>query len=69
MKMFEKQARKDHGHEGYVLYFLDSDENVIGLLKKKSVWYIIVRALREKLRFFISKRSNQTVDDVEKKAS
>lgn len=36
--MMYKQIRKDHGHEGYVLYFLDSDENVIGLLKKKSAW-------------------------------
>jgi hypothetical protein len=32
------KVRKDTGHEGVVLYFMDSSDNVIGLLKKKTVW-------------------------------
>ena len=41
------KIRHDYGYEGEVLYFLDSSENVIGLLKKKTAWYIIARAIRE----------------------
>ena len=45
-----KKIRQGYGYEGEVLYFLDSDSNVIGLLKKKTIWYILCRATREKLR-------------------
>ena len=31
--------RKGHGYEGEVLYFIDKDGEVIGLLKKKTIWY------------------------------
>jgi len=41
------------GTEGRVVYFLDKDDNVIGLLKKKSAWYIILRALREKVKQYL----------------
>ncbi|CAF0805884.1 unnamed protein product [Adineta ricciae] len=36
--------------EGSVLYFLNKDDQVIGLLKKKTIWYVILRAIREKVR-------------------
>ncbi|CAG5116512.1 unnamed protein product [Candidula unifasciata] len=45
-----KQIRQGYQFEGEVLYFLDSGNHVIGLLKKKTVWYIICRAIREKAR-------------------
>ena len=45
-----KQIRQGYGYEGEVLYFLDCDDSVIGLLKKKTIWYILCRATREKLR-------------------
>ena len=45
-----KSVRQGYGYEGEVLYFLDSDSTVIGLLKKKTIWYILCRAIREKLR-------------------
>ncbi|CAH1780214.1 unnamed protein product [Owenia fusiformis] len=32
------QIRQGYGYEGEVLYFLDSENNVIGLLKKKTIW-------------------------------
>lgn len=42
------KVRKDYGYEGEVFYFVDSKSNVIGLLKKKTAWYILARAVREK---------------------
>ena len=59
------KVRKDQGYEGVVLYFLDADLNVIGLLKKKTVWYIVLRAIREKLRSFLSAKSERS-QDIEK---
>jgi hypothetical protein len=65
-----------HSYEGKVLYFLDGDGKVIGLVKvetksprhtcrsgltrlaspvaaqKKTVWYIIIRAVREKMKAY-----------------
>ena len=40
--------RISHGFEGEVMYFMDECENVIGLMKKKTAWYIVLRAIREK---------------------
>ena len=37
--------------EGAVLYFLDAKQQVIGLLKFKSIWYILLRAVREIIKF------------------
>lgn len=51
------------------MYFIDSDFNVIGLLKKKTTWYIIIRAIREKLRNFISVKSTKTKDELDKAIS
>ena len=45
-----KTIRQGYCYEGEVLYFLDSESTVIGLLKKKTIWYIVCRAIREKLR-------------------
>jgi hypothetical protein len=42
------KVRRETGYEGEVLYFLDSKDNVIGLLKKKTAWYVLLRAIREK---------------------
>ncbi|XP_076449825.1 uncharacterized protein LOC143286118 [Babylonia areolata] len=44
------QIRQGYQYEGEVLYFLDDGGSVIGLLKKKTIWYIICRAIREKVR-------------------
>ena len=43
------KIRHDYGYEGEVLYFVDNDNNVIGLLKKKTAWYVVVRAIREQV--------------------
>ncbi|RUS68993.1 hypothetical protein EGW08_023245 [Elysia chlorotica] len=45
-----KTIRQGYQYEGEVLYFLDRSNNVMGLLKKKTIWYIICRAIREKAR-------------------
>ncbi len=41
-------VRRGCYYEGEVLFFLDSAGNVIGLLKKKTAWYVVLRAIREK---------------------
>ena len=46
--------RRGHGYEGEVLYFLDDKDNVIGLLKKKTAWYILLRSLREIVTHMVS---------------
>ena len=42
------RVRRGEGYEGEVLYFMDTDGNTIGLLKKKTSWYVVLRAIREK---------------------
>jgi hypothetical protein len=42
-----ERVREDR--EGAVAYFLDADGRVIGLWKLKTAWYILVRAIREKV--------------------
>jgi len=59
------KIREDYGHEGVVIYFLDEKENVIGMLKKKTTWYIVLRAIREKIRSFISPKSSQSISEFE----
>ena len=63
------KVRNDYGYEGCVLYFLDEDSNVIGILKKKTTWYIIIRAVREKLRSYLSNKSTTTLPQLEDKVS
>ena len=38
-----ERVRRDVGYEGEVLYFLDARDNIIGLLKKKTAWYVALR--------------------------
>lgn len=45
----EVEVRGMEGTEGRVLYFV-RDGQCVGLMKKKAVWYIVVRAIREKCR-------------------
>lgn len=50
---------------------MDSSHDVIGLLKKKTVWYIILRAIREKLRNTFTKRGKdgQSIAETRQKMS
>lgn len=43
-----QQIRSNYGYEGEVFYYLDSNQAVFGIIKKKTTWYIILRAIREK---------------------
>eukprot|EP00092_Neocalanus_flemingeri_P011904 GFUD01012836.1.p1 GENE.GFUD01012836.1~~GFUD01012836.1.p1 ORF type:complete len:710 (+),score=159.73 GFUD01012836.1:83-2212(+) len=43
------EIRTGYGYEGEVMYFLDENDATVGLLKKKTAWYIICRAIREKV--------------------
>ena len=42
-------VRRGYGYEGEVLYFVDGGDRVIGLLKKKTAWYVLSRAVREQV--------------------
>jgi hypothetical protein len=42
--------RSEYGKEGSVLYYFNDADKCIGMMKKKSVWYVVVRAIREKIR-------------------
>jgi len=42
-----------YGKEGSVLYYANREGRVIGMMKKKTIWYIIVRAIREKAKGLI----------------
>eukprot|EP00091_Calanus_sinicus_P001439 TRINITY_DN11423_c0_g1_i1.p1 TRINITY_DN11423_c0_g1~~TRINITY_DN11423_c0_g1_i1.p1 ORF type:complete len:333 (+),score=81.15 TRINITY_DN11423_c0_g1_i1:112-999(+) len=43
------EIRLGYGYEGEVLYFLDENDTTVGLLKKKTAWYVLCRAIREKV--------------------
>ena len=45
------EIRSRENSEGMVLYYLNEQNQTIGLLKVKTFWYILLRALREKLNF------------------
>lgn len=46
------KAHAQYQHEGAVNLFLDVDANVIGMEKHKTVWYVCLRAIREKAKTF-----------------
>ena len=56
---FIKDARKEEEIEGYVLYYIRTDlnghEQTIGLEKIKTIWYVMLRALREKTIYAFTK--------------
>eukprot|EP00095_Tigriopus_kingsejongensis_P002818 maker-scaffold80_size398941-snap-gene-1.9 protein:Tk02818 transcript:maker-scaffold80_size398941-snap-gene-1.9-mRNA-1 annotation:"hypothetical protein BRAFLDRAFT_126791" len=63
-------VRRGYGYEGEVFYYLDRRGNVIGLLKKKTAWYVMCRAIREKARQahgdFEGKRGYDQIETVKK---
>ena len=44
-----EEVRAGYGYEGEVLYFLDKEDRTVGLVKKKTAWYVLCRAIREKV--------------------
>lgn len=46
------KAHAQYQHEGAVNLFVDADANVIGMEKHKTVWYVCLRAIREKAKRF-----------------
>lgn len=54
------------------MYYLDKDENTIGLIKVKTTWYIVLRALREKTVYTFTaatKRKDWSLDEQIKKTA
>ncbi|KAG0712982.1 hypothetical protein GWK47_017247 [Chionoecetes opilio] len=61
-----RQGKHGYREEGEVLYFLDESEKTIGLVKTKTVWYIMLRALREKVAYAFHKSRQQQQHNAEK---
>lgn len=51
---------------GAVLYYLNAEGRTIGMMKKKTIWYILVRSLREKARAYFAFLSKQEHEDIER---
>jgi len=66
---YMSNIRKAFGYEGKVLNFLDAHDNNIGMIKKKTTWYIILRAIREKVCFFIQPNCKLTAQEKTAKIS
>eukprot|EP00644_Phytophthora_capsici_P001971 jgi/Phyca11/128290/e_gw1.74.41.1 len=47
-----ERSKSAYQHEGGVHLFLDEEAAVIGMQKHKSVWYVCLRAIREKAKTF-----------------
>ena len=52
-----REVRNCLEKEGDVFYYITNDAKTIGLNKVKSAWYILLRALREKLDYFLNSKS------------
>lgn len=64
IKLFFFKTRKGYATEGAVLYFIDSEYNIIGMLKKKTTWYIVLRAVREKIKSYLSPKATMSLEDL-----
>lgn len=51
--LFDDIRFNTYGKEGSVLYYVNAEGRTIGMMKKKTVWYILVRAIREKTKGLI----------------
>lgn len=62
-------VRRGRGYEGEVLYFVDDAGNTIGVLKKKTAWYVVLRALREKVAHALGAmgKGSATADEIKPK--
>ncbi|ODM96589.1 hypothetical protein Ocin01_10087 [Orchesella cincta] len=60
---YMSKVRRDFGHEGKVMYFLDGENYTIGLIKKKTAWYVLIRALREKVAAFSSSGKSTSMNE------
>ena len=48
-----ENIRHSENSEGVVIYFLNINNETIGMLKLKAFWYIFLRALRQKLSWYL----------------
>jgi len=69
LEIVSDNIRSEYGKEGAVLYFIDKSNQVIGLLKKKTRWYILCRAVREKMKMMAKNLSQnpENINDIKEK--
>ena len=61
------KIRGERDYEGKVLYFVDGSDKIFGLIKKKTAWYIILRAIREKACSFICGKNSFSKQEMQVK--
>ncbi|CAL4108015.1 unnamed protein product, partial [Meganyctiphanes norvegica] len=67
---FIQKSHNEIHKEGYVLYYLKNSncyENIIGMAKTKTFWYVMLRALREKAVFAFNaarKKNGWSLEDI-----
>ena len=54
--------RKAHGYEGEVLYFIDKEGKVIGLLKKKTIWWNFRFSCNQTISLMSNQSINQSIN-------
>jgi hypothetical protein len=51
--------------EGAVIYHVSDKGDTVGMIKRKSVWYVVLRACREKLRSLVHKMAKISAANVD----
>ena len=54
---FINNVRRRVNTEGLVFYTLNQNHQTIGMTKMKTIWYIFLRAMREKISWFLSQKN------------
>ena len=59
------KTRRNENSEGVVMYYLNENNETICLLKVKTFWYTFLRALREKLVYYVAQKTpnNDTIKE------
>lgn len=58
------KIRKTYGKEGAVVYYQDNKGDIIGMIKKKTIWYVLVRAIREKAKGFAMRAQKNSQENM-----
>eukprot|EP00478_Filoreta_tenera_P002230 GABV01002291.1.p1 GENE.GABV01002291.1~~GABV01002291.1.p1 ORF type:complete len:187 (+),score=49.04 GABV01002291.1:1-561(+) len=59
--VYRESVRARTGCEGDVVYWINGDGAVIGLTKMKTVWYVLIRAIREKVQTMACGRRREAI--------
>ena len=61
LESYIAEMRQRENTEGDVIVEIDSEGRTLGLVKKKTIWYILLRAAREQLRTILNKANKGSI--------